>query len=355
MTIHKSKGLGFTSVILPDLHKIRNIHDSNLKFITEEKNGLLVQQTISYLPPKAICQMNDTLYKSMEIDSDNEAFENICKLYVALTRAERALYVVFPKPSKYNPDGKIRELLMHAFEPDLQFGKLGKVGSPKEMKRIFEDVVSRRVISYGDTKWHSDKETLKQIESYTEIEVLTSPACATTFERIVPSSASGKSAQFNARKIAIGNAVHKAFEFVDTSTDSPEQKAKRAVKMAGIDENYAQEVFERLYNTLSKSEVARLFTAEKNQIIKTEFSFDTLIDNKLARGTIDRLIVKTDSTAKPISAIIVDFKSNSKYADVYKPQLEVYKTAVEKIFKINPSKIKTKIVSYADSELERVV
>ena len=91
--------------------------------------------------------------------------------------------------------------------------------------------------------------------------------------------------------------------------------------------------------------------AEKNQIIKTEFSFEVLIENKIARGTIDRLLVKTDDNATPISAVVIDFKSNGKFANTYKAQLDIYKTAIQNIFKIEPNMIELKVVSYSDATI----
>ena len=347
MTIHKSKGLGFGTVILPDLHKIKNIHDKGLKYITQKQNGVHIQKTISYFPPQIICQMNPVLKESLQIESENESFENICKLYVALTRAERALYIVIPKLTNYEPKNtNIRQLLINTFAPTLRSDI-----SPKEKKEIYADIETQRIISVGNVNWFSEKKPLKENNSVAQIEPIKNPQVDRTFELIVPSKASNISIDIDVRKIELGNAIHKAFEHLDDSENSPEEKVKHAIKLAKISDDYAKTTYQYLTKALSNPEIKKLFLAEKNQIIKTEFSFEVLIENKIARGTIDRLLVKTDDNATPISAVVIDFKSNGKFANTYKAQLDIYKTAIQNIFKIEPNMIELKVVSYSDATI----
>ena len=351
MTIHKSKGLGFTSVILPDLHKIKNIQDRGLKYIAQKHDHTIIQKTISYLPPKMVCQVNPALRESMQIEAENEAFENICKLYVALTRAERALYIIIPKLTKFDANaGSIRQLLISAFEPELRYPLF-----PKEKKIIYEDLVSRRIISIGDTDWHLSKTPLLETDTTPQLLPIKNPKICKEHERIVPSKSFKTSKDFDIKKIALGTAIHKAFEFVDTSNDSPEDKAMRAVKSSKTSDAIQTEVYNHLCNALKNPEIAKLFLEEKNQIVKTEFSFDALIDGKIARGSIDRLIINTDDNNKPISATIIDFKSSKNFVETYKPQVEIYKRAIENIFKIPTNNIAVKIVSYNDSQITNII
>lgn len=351
MTIHKSKGLGFGTVILPDLHKIKNIQDRGLKYIIENHNNVRIQKTISYFPPQIICKMNPALKESLQIDAENESFENICKLYVALTRAERALYIIIPKLTEYKTnEGNIRQLLINAFEPALRSNI-----SSKEKKEIYEDISSKKIISIGNANWHLTTDKTKTHESISQLTPIENPQIYKSFEQIVPSKTFDATKNFDVKKIELGIAIHKAFEFLDSSNDTPENKAKLAVKNAKTSEAISYDVCECITNALSNPNIAKLFYDEKNLIVKTEFTFDVLIGEKIARGTIDRLLVKTDDKGKPQSATIIDFKSNKNFIDSYKPQVEIYKRAIENIFKIPTDKIDVKIVSYTDAKITNII
>ncbi len=346
MTIHKSKGLGFGSVILPDLHKIRNMRDSGLKYITKKEGSVLTQKTISYFPPKVVCDMNPILRDSLEIDSENEAFENICKLYVALTRAERALYIITPKLTKYDSTKTdIKQMLINAFDARLQSDDI----PPKEKSAIYGEMEARKKISVGDENWHANisrKET-KFLEN--QIPVLSCPLKRVIYEQFAPSKTSENFGTFDISKIEFGNAIHKVFEFVDDSEDDAQEKIARAVTNARLPENLVVEVSKVAQSSLKNPQIAEYFEKRDGRIAKTEFKFDALVDGKMARGSIDRLLVQLDSNGKPISAIIIDFKSNGNLSKEKISQLEVYKKAVEKIFAIK--NITAKIVSYSEGKI----
>ena len=199
------------------------------------------------------------------------------------------------------------------------------------------------------------KTPLLETDTTPQLLPIKNPKIFKEHERIVPSKSFKTSKDFDIKKIALGTAIHKAFEFVDTSNDSPEDKAMRAVKSSKTSDAIQTEVYNHLCNALKNSEIAKLFLEEKNQIVKTEFSFDALIEGKIARGSIDRLIINTDANNKPISATIIDFKSSKNFVETYKPQVEIYKRAIENIFKIPTNNIAVKIVSYNDSQITDII
>lgn len=99
MTVHKSKGLDFDIVILPELIQKRNAID---KPVFTDK--LFVEKDASFhpcwvsFPPKnilipAFAMMKD-VYQTM---TGSKIYESCCQLYVAMTRARNALYMMIPK------------------------------------------------------------------------------------------------------------------------------------------------------------------------------------------------------------------------------------------------------------------
>jgi len=98
MTIHKSKGLGFDVVILPDLEGSR---------LDQRRAGLAVQRapdrTVEWvfeLPPKLFHTQDETLTRHVAAAEAEAAYEALALLYVGLTRAKRAMYVLTKAPGK---------------------------------------------------------------------------------------------------------------------------------------------------------------------------------------------------------------------------------------------------------------
>ncbi|HVU36680.1 MAG TPA: UvrD-helicase domain-containing protein, partial [Opitutaceae bacterium] len=96
MTIHKSKGLGFDVVVLPDLEGNR---------IDERRDGLAVQKAadrsvdwVLDLPPRMFCLQDKVLAAHIRAAEADACYESLSLLYVALTRAKRAMYVVTEPP-----------------------------------------------------------------------------------------------------------------------------------------------------------------------------------------------------------------------------------------------------------------
>ena len=100
MTIHKSKGLGFDMVILPDAYKNEKSSSPGLGEICDGRFGD-AEQYLGMLitPPAAVCALDPLLNSNYERVRDARAFEDICALYVAFTRAKNAVYVVMPERS----------------------------------------------------------------------------------------------------------------------------------------------------------------------------------------------------------------------------------------------------------------
>jgi len=101
MTVHKAKGLEFDVVILPGLNgdamdKVRprslivNRDDQGISWVIQE-------------PPRVFAPLHEALSDEMAQAKQRAGFESLCRLYVAMTRAKRGLYLIAEPPPK---DGK---------------------------------------------------------------------------------------------------------------------------------------------------------------------------------------------------------------------------------------------------------
>lgn len=92
MTVHKAKGLGFDLVILPDLEGTR---------LAARRRGLAVQRAsdrsvewVLDLPPETFYAPDETLAAHVAAAEADACYEELAVLYVAMTRAKQALYVI---------------------------------------------------------------------------------------------------------------------------------------------------------------------------------------------------------------------------------------------------------------------
>lgn len=96
MTIHRAKGLGFDLVILPELEG---------RTIEQRRDGLGVQRAkdrsvewILHLPPKLFSDSDPVLAAHVHAAEAEAGYENLALLYVAMTRAKRAMFVLTRPP-----------------------------------------------------------------------------------------------------------------------------------------------------------------------------------------------------------------------------------------------------------------
>ncbi|WP_300794219.1 UvrD-helicase domain-containing protein, partial [uncultured Akkermansia sp.] len=96
MTIHKSKGLGFDIVILPQIGRDTPFANAThlTHFVKKNRDGEI--EGIVIKPPKEIYQEIPQFRKLYGEWRARQQFDGFCKLYVALTRAKRATYVILP-------------------------------------------------------------------------------------------------------------------------------------------------------------------------------------------------------------------------------------------------------------------
>ncbi len=98
MTVHKAKGLEFDVVILPDLNgdAMDNVRRRSLIVNRDAKGISWVLQE----PPRIFAPLQAALDEELEDSKQRSGFESLCRLYVAMTRAKRGLYLIAEPPPK---------------------------------------------------------------------------------------------------------------------------------------------------------------------------------------------------------------------------------------------------------------
>lgn len=94
MTVHKSKGLEFDTVILPGLHRQPRSGDPEL-LLWQERLSLQGQEEWLLAPISPVGQDKDPIYRHLEHEKKKrEQFEACRLLYVACTRAKKRLHLL---------------------------------------------------------------------------------------------------------------------------------------------------------------------------------------------------------------------------------------------------------------------
>lgn len=299
MTIHKSKGLGFDVVILPDVPN--DSVPSALHFDVAEGPGW-----ISEPPPKWARALLPEMSQAEEKWGAGQRYEAFCMLYVALTRSKRGLYVLLEPPAaSQNPDKpSLANWLAGAVESNGQPGMVYQTGSPDWMRNV--DLPTQKS---GPT----EKPTLPPGTPRRE---RTTPSAAKKKDGAVAHSPSG---------MIFGTEVHAAFEQIDwldeTSPTLPENEAGALVAEL-LKVPRLRTVFER------KGRSINLFR---------EQPIDAIQNDQWLSGVIDRLHLHRDGSGTVTRVEVIDFKTDAvegmdQLVTRYAAQMTAYRAVMERAF-----------------------
>lgn len=317
-TIHKSKGLEYDVVIL----------------VNEDKGGGSGERRISalldsdgraewILEPikKDLMAADPQLVQLQEQSESQQDFGNLCTLYVGMTRAKRALYMIsdFNRVSKRSSVAYLRECLGDEADSD------------------------GRLWSTGDADWHKDytPKTAEPAPAESETEqrqfqpahprlLLSRPSSdkQTPLKASVLLDATSSAAEF-------GTQVHDAFELIswlDTSRDK---------------------IPEILQSSFANAEIAQLFTQPAGSVeLWREKAFSFVEGDQFINGVFDRVHLFKDDDGQITRAAIIDFKTDRIHAgntieqatEKHRPQLEAYAKALGKITGVKIAAIELRLV-----------
>ena len=350
MTVHKSKGLEFDVVIVPllDISGLKNVEPG----MVLKREGLAEAEWVLQFPPQPYDQLDEVLAARRQRMEEDEGFEALCRYYVALTRAKRALYVVASRPPKKAATVNAARLMRET----LQQGEPcpGEVdGLAVEWLRVF-----------GQTDWFAG---IAEVPSPAAVPAVNSPPARLGIllrelqpmpKRRTPSgeesfAVKGSVLFSPGREIGrnLGTLVHALMEqvaWIDESFD--ESSVMTAWQARGL---ASQPAFERAREqalNVIRSQTCRAAFARPGEHSRLwrERPFDLVLeDDEWISGTVDRVNVACDAAGRPVSAIIIDFKTDEvsddeklkEKLDGYRPQIDLYRKAVARLTGLRAEKI----------------
>ena len=298
MTIHKSKGLGFDVVLLPDLEGNK---------LDQAREGLAVHKLpdrsvewVLDLPPKLFCKADERLAAHVGTAEAEAGYEALSLLYVAMTRAKRAMYVI-TAPAGDSTSRNYRRVLTETLGDDA--GEL-RVGAVKLTGGW----------AAGDADWHTNLAApVEPVRSKLEIARMSGVELRPA--RLVarrPSgdnkerrNAAGLFALEAAAGAEFGSAVHKLFSEVEWNGTAKLAEWERHGLTDGV--------FGEVVACLRTPELETVWTKPTNAVsveLWRERAFEVVLDNVWVTGVFDRVVVINDAAGRPKRAVVYDFKTD---------------------------------------------
>jgi ATP-dependent exoDNAse (exonuclease V) beta subunit len=308
MTIHKSKGLGFDVVVLPDLEGKR---------LALRRDGLAVKkgpsrevQWVLDLPVKLFHSVDPVLQAYVSDAEADACYDKLAVLYVALTRAKHGLYVVTKHPGD-SDSANFPRLLADTLGGDSRAIAIGSC--------TFEGTWSE-----GDSTWFTSFAPAPVSTEPTGIpapEADTIGACPPRLIARTPSDA--RAGTVTARALltggrdaaTFGSEVHALLASVEWATEDALTDWKRRTLAAGV----SPEALEAAESCLRAPEHAVVFRpppdSGQTADVWRERTFEIVFDGAWLTGTCDRVVVLRNADGRPTRARVYDFKTDAVSPD----------------------------------------
>ncbi|MEI6051110.1 MAG: UvrD-helicase domain-containing protein [Opitutaceae bacterium] len=345
MTVHKAKGLGFDLVILPDLEG---------ETLASRRGGLAVQRAqdrsvewVLDLPNKVFAQHEPVLASHMAAAESEAAYENLCLLYVAMTRAKRAMILVTEPTKKTSTSQNFTRLLHDALGETWGTGEaLWFQGFEfKEPKPAAENEVSR----VTPIEWV--RRTPRR------------PARTPSALKQGGLSGSLVFALKRSEGADFGTAVHERFAEVKWLDGSGQlELCAEAWRERFGSEN--ESVAEALA-CMGASTLASVWVKPTSSLSEVwcERAFEMVLDGAWVTGVFDRVVVERDESGAVTRAVIIDYKTDRVATDEevaaaverHAGQLNLYRRVVAVLARVPVGQVECCLVFTRLRRMERVV
>jgi ATP-dependent exoDNAse (exonuclease V) beta subunit len=301
MTVHKSKGLGFDLVILPDLQGNR---------IDEPRGGLAVWksrdravQWVLDLPPRLYCEQDDVLAAFVRAAEADACYENLSLLYVAMTRAKRAMYVI-TEPAGKSKSRNFPRLLADTLGDETVQVQVGGTTFPGAW-------------STGDANWHAGSVAAEPTTTAPRMTLALVPSATNPVSRFVglrpsagremPVPAAGLFT-LQVRAAEIGTAVHAMLAQIEWATADDASAWSGQWEQAGYSETWV----ESATRCVAASVLAHVWRRPSAKAdVWRERAFEIVLDGAWITGVFDRVVIERESNGRARAVVVYDFKTDA--------------------------------------------
>ena len=365
LTIHRSKGLQYTAVYLPCLNSDKQkIAEVRVKDPMVKTDDQFIPEWVLTRPKTEVCEADPaTLEAVLTKERTAAAYENLCRIYVGMTRAIRRLVLVTDEldmvsRDELTDDKKLRKYDFASLIEAALAGTSGPLvaGDPVNLDGACPAEI---VASYGSNAWiaHAIKAQPAAAEApVRDIRTLT-PVRRT--ERLRPSK-SGKAfeggwrpGKDTAKGKVYGTLVHELFNHLEWDVEA--FLAGLAAQTWSVESPALyDEAVAAIEACLKSAPVAELLLSKPaGAILWNERKATLMHDGKAISAVFDRVHVIPGQ-----SAIVIDYKTNDcsleHLKELYQGQMDLYRIAVAKLCGLDVGRVRCVLVHVRKGELVEV-
>ena len=346
-TIHRSKGLEYDVVIFINNDKT-SFTEKNIKAYRNESQG--VEWVLEPFKKDVMQALDKTSEFIVQTQQENH-FSSLCKLYVAMTRAKKALYMMSDLNSSQN-------------HTPVDFLKTYLSDSSEE-KELFKDQAFSVLWESGDSNWHQSLNSNRAIDinAFDKRIIGAVPLFQPTHQRLsdfIPSRESKNDvhslSNISSKGKKHGQLVHHAFEQMDWYDDTIPLESQ-------LDKEIEASTLEALKACFNAKNIQDIFQKPNTPCILWKEKAFTLSENQvLINGVFDRVHIFLDKNSRYQKAQIIDFKTDSiseessldQAIEKHQMQLKSYQNALSKLLNLDKDKIETYLLFTSVQAIHRV-
>ncbi len=368
MTIHAAKGLEFDIAVLPELHTGWR---ADLSWVVERAEPAGPVTGVFHSDARR-ARYSPQLERARHQQLARERFEDLCTLYVAMTRAKNALYLLAPA-FKLNRDGSLGKRKSSAA---LLLQQL--VADPAERLRAAQP--EQALYEIGDPNW-ADALQQPTAAATDDLPPLAGPVVresrrpVRSFAVVAPSSLEsagtvtgrdllGLGAEEGRRYGSLMHAWLEQVEYLDQEGGVPDDCLLieiAAREAPGAAEQWLAERLAEFRQILRRPAIAEKLRRGTEAQLWRERSFAVYTDQGILRGVFDRVLIFEDGSGLPRSAVIMDYKTDDVSGDRlgaaierYRPQLGAYRQALGAMLDLGEDAIECQLLFVCEGLVERV-